>query len=317
MVGSPHESTQGSASAQSGSVDGPRVIPNLWFAGNAEEAGEFYAGIFPGARLGAIQRYPTEGLLDVQQHLAGQPLTVDVELPDLRISLINAGDEFRPNPSAGFLVTIDPERDQDAPAQLEGLHAALVDGGSELMELGEYPFSPRYAWVQDRFGVSWQLMLTEPGTGRRPRVVPALLFSSAAQNRCRDAIDHWVATFPDSEWGTVAEYPQATGPAEQGSIMFSEARILGQSITAMDSGVDMPVSFTEGFSLMVRANGQEELDRWWAALSRVPEAEQCGWCKDAFGMSWQVIPADLDQLMSRPGAYEALMGMGKIEIGRF
>ncbi|GAB2541019.1 VOC family protein [Brachybacterium huguangmaarense] len=306
------------ATAQDASPADSRLVPNLWFAGNAEEAGEFYARTIPGARVAGIERYPTEGLLDFQQPMAGQALTVDVALPDLPITLINAGDEFRPNPSISVLLTFDPARDEDARASIDAVHAALSEGGTDLMPLDSYPFAPRYAWVQDRYGVSWQLMLTEPGGGAgRPRTVPALMFGGAAQNRCREAIDHYVATLPDSAWGTVHEYPEQTGPAPRGAIMFSEARLAGQPITAMDSGVEQPFSFTEGASLMIRADGQEELDRLWAALSRVPEAEQCGWCKDEYGLSWQIVPANLGELMSRPGAYEKLMSMTKIEIDEF
>lgn len=294
-----------------------RIIPSLWFAGDAEEAATLYARIFPGARIGDTQRYPTEGLLDFQQPMAGQVLTIDVELPDLRITLVNASDEFRPNPSASFLVTFDPARDADARESVDVLHAALAEGGVERMPLQAYPFSPYYAWVEDRFGVNWQLMVTEPGASQRPRVVPALTFCGSAQNRCREAMDLYIDTLPDSAWGMVAEYPEQTGPATPGSIMFSEVRLFGQWFTAMDSGAEMPFAFTEGYSLMVQASGQDQLDAFWSALSSVPEAERCGWCKDRFGLSWQVVPDNLGELMSRPNAYATLMGMGKIEIDAF
>lgn len=302
----------------------PRLIPNLWFAGNAEEAGAFYAEAFPGAQVGSVQRYPTEGLLEFQQELAGKALTVDVELPDLRITLLNAGDEFRPNPAAGFLVMFSRAHHEDPSAALDAVHAALMDGGTERMALGAYPFAPRYAWVEDRYGVSWQLMLVQEEVEQagaagdpHPFVLPALMFCGTAQNRCREAIDAYTAALPYSRWETRHEYPEQTGPAPAGAIMFSEATLAGQRISAMDSGVDQPFSFTEGVSLMITAHGQEELDRIWGALSAVPEAEQCGWCKDRFGLSWQVIPDNLGELMQRPDAYATLMGQTKIVIAEF
>lgn len=327
---------------------GPRPIPHLWFAGDAEEASMFYARAIPGTRVGTIQRYPTEGLPEFQRHLAGQALTVDVHLPDLRIALINAGDEYRPNPTAGFMLTFTRAHHDDPVEALDACHAELAEGGRELMPLGAYPFAPRYAWVQDRFGVSWQLMLGEDAADAadgaadhgeqpsdaerqaavirdsaaddavsRPFAVPALMFCGAAQNRCREAIDHWIATIPRSSWGVRHEYPQATGPAPAGAIMFSEAVIGGQSIVAMDSGVEQPFDFTPGFSLMVAADNQAEIDRIWAALSAVPEAERCGWCTDAYGMSWQVVPSSLGALLQRPGGHHALMSMGRIVIDQF
>lgn len=306
-----------SANNSTSQEDAQRIVPNLWFAGNAEEGGNFYAEVFRGARVGDIQRYPTEGLLDFQKELAGQPLTVDVELPDLKISLINAGNEFHPNPAGNFMINFDPSRFDDAAEYLAQMHAALSDGGTELMPLGEYPFSPKYAWVTDKFGVSWQLMLTDPAGEPRPFVIPSLMFCGPAQNRCAEAVEHYLATIPGSRWGNRFDYPEATGPAKPGSVMFSDFQLAGQWFTAMDSGVEQPFTFNEGFSLMISADGQAELDRLWSALSKVPESEQCGWCKDEYGLSWQVIPANMGELMSRPGAYEKMMSMHKIEIDKF
>lgn len=82
----------------------------------------------------------------------------------------------------------------------------------------------------------------------------------------------------------------------------------------MDSGVEQPFTFSEGFSLMVKAEGQDDLDRLWAVLSTDPSAEQCGWCRDEFGVSWQIVPRDIEDLMARPGAYARLMEMKKIDI---
>ena len=80
---------------------------------------------------------------------------------------------------------------------------------------------------------------------------------------------------------------------------------------------DQDASFTCGVSLMVECDGQAELDRYWEALSAVPEAEQCGWCADKFGLSWQLIPDNLGELMTKPDAFSTLMNMKKIEISAF
>ncbi len=101
-----------------------------------------------------------------------------------------------------------------------------------------------------------------------------------------------------------------------GQVMFGEFQVLDQWFATMDAA-DQDFTFTCGVSLMVYCQGQEELDRWWEQLSGVPEAEQCGWLADEFGLSWQLVPDNLDQLMAKPGAYEKLLGMGKIEIAAF
>lgn len=293
------------------------IVPNIWSNGVAEEQANFYAGVFRDCTAEVTGRYPTEGLPDFQKDMAGKPVTVDMQLAGTRITLINAGPEFAPNPSINFMLNFDPVLYSDASEYLEEAFEKLAEGGFVMMPLDEYPFSSKYAWVQDKYGVSWQLILTNPEGEPRPFVLPSLMFCGAAQNKCREAVSSYIELIPNSAWGMVAEYPEQTGPAEAGCIVFSDFQLGGQWFTAMDSAVDQPFTFSEGVSLMLNAHGQDEIDRYWLELSTVPEAEQCGWCKDAYGLSWQVVPDNMDELMSKPGAYEAMMQMGKLEIAKF
>jgi len=98
--------------------------------------------------------------------------------------------------------------------------------------------------------------------------------------------------------------------------MYADFRLRDQWFAAMDAA-DQTFTFTPGVSLLVWCDGQEELDRYWEQLSSVPEAEQCGWCVDKFGLSWQLVPDNLNELMTRPDAYATLMGLKKIEISAF
>ncbi len=147
-----------------------KITPNLWFNGNAKEAVEFYLSVFPNSKIGDTAYYPTEGLADFQQSLAGKELTIDFELEDLRFTAINAGPEFK---------------------------------------------------------------------------------------------------------------------------------------------------FSEAISFVISCKDQAEIDYYWERLSSVPEAEQCGWCKDKYGLSWQVVPANMGELMNRPHAFANLMQMHKLEIEKF
>lgn len=303
-----------------------RIVPNIWCRGNAEEAGQFYAAAFSDATSWIESRYSDTGLPDFQQGFAGEPLTVAVEIRGRRLTLINAGNEFTPNPSISFFVNFDPlmfgGSEEEARGALDELHRKLIGaGGTELMPLGEYPFSAHYAWVQDHFGVSWQLMLTDPTGEPRPFIVPSLMFSGPVQNRAGEAIRTYLDVFRDAfdaaAVGGFAEYPEQTGPAEPGAVMFAEAQLAGDWIAVMDSGVEQDVTFSAGVSLEVRCDGQEQLDRVWDALSAVPEEEICGWLKDPFGVSWQVVPANMGELMERPGAYEKMLGMKKLVISEF
>ncbi|QZY52551.1 VOC family protein [Leucobacter tenebrionis] len=304
-----------------------KIIPNVWCRGNAEQAGAYYAEVFPGASSVVEARYPSEGLLDFQRELAGEPLTVTVQIPDprggdsTRFTLINAGDEFSPNPSISFMINFDPLMfeggEEAARARLDLLWRGLSDGGTELMALGEYPFSRRYGWVQDRFGVSWQLMLTDPKGDPRPFIVPSLMFGGSAQNRAGEAIDFYTSVFEDAEPGARFPYGVQTGPATPDALMFGEFRIGEQWFAVMDSGVEQSFSFTCGISLEVQCADQAEIDKLWDALSAVPEAEQCGWLADRFGVSWQIVPANMGELMARPNAYANMMKMKKIVIDDF
>lgn len=297
-----------------------KIVPNLWFDGNAEEAGRFYAQAFARVRSASSEvasRYPDD-VPDFQRPLVGEPLTVDLDIDGFAIVLINAGPEFRPNPSISFMLNFDPlffDGDaQGARDRLDELWTALAEGGQTRMALGEYPFSARYGWVEDRYGVSWQLMLTNPEGDPRPFVIPSLMFGGSAQNRAREAADFYTSLFDESGLGTVVPYPAPTGPAEAGSVMFGEFRLAGQWFAMMDSGVEHDTSFSCGVSLEARCADQAEIDRLWEALSAHPDAEQCGWLADRFGVSWQIVPANMGELMQRPGAYSRMIGMTKLVI---
>lgn len=302
-----------------------RIVPNIWCNGNAEEAGEYYARTFENASFEVESRYPETGLLDFQQPLAGQPLTVALTIAGYRFTLVNAGNEFHPNPSLSFMLNVDPLLfDSDeflARASLEKMWHGLVDGGRVLMPLGEYPFSPLYGWVEDRFGVSWQLILTDPAGEPRPFILPALLFGEAAQDRAGEAVDHYLHRFRGfpggAAPGTRVLYPEPHGSAAAGSVQFSDFRIGEQWFVAMDAAAPQEESFTPGLSLEVRCDGQEQIDALWNALSAVPEAEQCGWLVDRFGVSWQIVPANMGELMLRPGAFERMLQMKKLVIADF
>lgn len=298
-----------------------RITPNIWCDGNAEATAQYYVGIFgDDAEITNTTTYPQTGLLDFQAHMAGLPLTVDFRISNQHFTVINAGDEFRPNPAISFLLNFDPLNFTDeaaARAELKRVWHGLADGGQVLVPLQAYDFSPSYGWVQDRFGVSWQLLLTDPDGAPRPFVIPAFMFGGVQQNKAAEAVDYWTALFPDAEKSIDIRYSQPQETASAHSVRFSDFTLAGQWFAAMDSPMDQDFTFTEGISLLVDCADQAEIDRYWAALSAVPEAEQCGWCRDRFGVSWQIVPKNIGDLVQRPGAYERLMGMQKIVIAEF
>ncbi len=296
-----------------------KIIPNLWFDG-ASKAVDFYTSIFPNSKVISTSYYPNsieEGLADFQLGLAGKELTIDFQLGDMRFTAINAGPEFSFNPSISFMVNFDPSKDDQASENLDKLWSQLIDGGQALMPIDEYPFSKKYGWVKDRYGLTWQLILTDPEGDPRPFITPSLLFSQANTNRAEEAMEFYKSIFSGSKSGIVARYNESTGPAKSGSLMFADFTLNDQWLVVMDSGVEQDFTFNEAVSLAVMCKDQEEIDYFWEKLSHQPEFEQCGWCKDKYGVSWQITPENIEELMEKPGAFGKMMQMKKLIIDGF
>lgn len=291
-----------------------RIVPVIWCNHTAEEAVRFYTSVFSDGRIVRTQCYPDSGLPDFQSDLAGEPVFIEFELAGFRFGAINAGPEFSINPSVSFMVNFDPATDQQAREHLDALWAALSEGGEALMPLQEYEFSPHYGWIQDKYGVSWQLMQVPEGQTGAPQIVPSLLFGDTNQGRAEEAITFYTEAF-GGRVGTLIRYPDDAG-ASAGQVMFSDFELAGHWFAAMESPGHRFV-FNPGVSLMVTCADQHELDSLWGQLSAVPEAEQCGWCTDQFGLSWQIVPDNLPALTAKPGGYQKLLGMKKIDIAAF
>jgi predicted 3-demethylubiquinone-9 3-methyltransferase (glyoxalase superfamily) len=266
------------------------ITPHLWFDTQAREAAEFYAEVFPDS---AVTHVTT-----LHDTPSGDCDIVSFRLWGHDFMAISAGPMFTINPSISFIVNFDPSRDPDAEDMLNRMWARLAEGGTALMDVGTYPFSTRYGWVQDRFGVSWQLMLTNPDGDPRPPIIPALMFVGDVAGKAEEAIDLYLSVFGDAERGQIARYPAGAEPNEEGTVMFSDARLGDTWIAAMDSAFPHAFGFNEAVSLLVRCADQAEIDRYWEALSAVPEAEQCGWLKDRYGVSWQITSTEMDHMLT-------------------
>ena len=297
-----------------------KITPNLWFDGNAQEAVEFYISAFPESKIMAKSYYPNsaeEGLADFQLDLAGEVLAIDFELVGQGFAAINAGPEFKFNPSISLMVNFDLSMDDQAEKYLDQLWGKLIDSGQALMPLDNYPFAKRYGWVKDRYSLTWQLILTDPEGDPRPFIIPSLLFTDKNTNHAEDAIEFYLSVFGDSKVGQLSRYPEDTGPAKKGSLMFGDFMLADQWFVAMDSGVEHDFIFNEAVSFSVSCKDQAEIDCFWEKLSSDPQFEQCGWLKDKFGLSWQIVPENMDELMERPGAFKKLMPMKKIIVEDF
>lgn len=149
----------------------------------------------------------------------------------------------------------------------------------------------------------------------KQKITPNLWFDGNA----KEAVEFYVSVFPDSKVISTAYYP-TEGLADfqkalAGKVLTIEFELSGHHFTAINAGPEF--TFNEAVSFAITCKDQEEIDYYWEKLSRVPEAEQCGWCKDQYGLSWQVVPENMAELMNKPNAFERMMQMHKIVINDF
>lgn len=267
-----------------------QIAPHLWFDKEAVEAAEFYCSVFPNSEItnvSTVRDTPSGDCDVVSFDVAGQPIVAT-----------SAGPLFTFNPSISFMVNFDPSRDADAREKLDATWNKLSHGGTALMPLDSYPFSERYGWMQDRFGLSWQLILSNPDGDERPFLMPFFLFVGDICGRAEEAIDFYTSVFGDSSRGNVMRYGADREPDQEGTIMFADFALSGQWFAAMDSAHAHDFAFNEAISFMVNCDTQEEINYYWDKLCDGGSEGQCGWLKDRFGVSWQVAPTVLGDFLS-------------------
>lgn len=282
-----------------------RITPHLWFDGDAIEAAEFYTETFSDSKITDVTTIPdTPG---------GDTDVVTFQLCGQSFQAINAGPLFSFNPSVSFAVSC------DTVGEVDRLWAKLADGGTTLMPLDAYPFSERFGWIQDRYGLSWQLAHAG-GAGVRQRITPTLMFVGEVCGKAEEAITFYASAFPDSDVGDILRHGPGSEPDAEGTVQYAAFRLTGQEFAAMDSAHGHEFAFNEAISFLVRCDSQEEIDRYWEALSAAPEAEQCGWLKDRYGLSWQIVPAAMEQMLQQGTSQQvarvttAFLAMKKLDL---
>ena len=287
-----------------------KIIPYLWFDSQAEEAINFYTSLFNDSRTMAINHYPEGFDEGPMAGMGGKVIHAVFELAGYQFMAIDGGPLFKFTPAISFFVNCDTE------AEIDALWAALSEGGEVAMPLQAYPFSPRFGWIQDKYGLSWQLNLAQSDT----KITPFLLFAGDQDGRAEAAVNDYTALFEKADIGHLMRFEADEPGGVEGAVKQAAFTLHGQPFLAMDGGPAHTFTFTEAISFYVDCDTQEEVDHFWYALSAYPEAEQCGWLKDKYGVSWQIIPTALGQLMSDPDpeksrrVTEAMLQMKKIEI---
>jgi predicted 3-demethylubiquinone-9 3-methyltransferase (glyoxalase superfamily) len=279
------------------------ITPHLWFDKEAVEAAAFYTSVFSNSKV--------TNTTTITGTPSGDCDIVSFELRGVPFMAISAGPVFTPNPSISFMVNFDPSRESNAAESIDAAWNKLLDGGTVLMPLDAYPFSKRYGWVQDKYGFSWQLILTDPEGEDRPEIMPSLLFVQDKCGKAEESRAFYLDVFKnapnpaDTKPGALMHYGAGMKPNKEGTVMFSDFKLLDSWLVAMDGGGEHAFDFNEAISLIVKCENQQEIDYYWEKLSAVPASEQCGWLKDTFGVSWQIVPAAMDEMM-RTGSKEQI-----------
>lgn len=272
-----------------------KLYPCIWLDKNGKEAAGYYKSIFPDTHI-------------TEDNALVQMLSINGQ----NLMLLSAGPHFKPNASISFLIANENEE------ETVRLFNELSADGIVLMPLDSYPFSTKYGWVRDKFGVTWQLYTGEKGNTDQ-YFVPTLMYVNQQNGRAKEAIELYTSIFPGSQTEGVMEYDGKEDT--KGNVQHAQFQIDHFTMACMDSSLKHQFDFDEGISLVVITADQQETDYYWDNLVKDGGKESmCGWLKDKFGVSWQIVPQKLMILMNQEDrdkakqVTDALMQMKKIDI---
>jgi predicted 3-demethylubiquinone-9 3-methyltransferase (glyoxalase superfamily) len=265
-----------------------KITPCLWYNGTAEEAASLYCSVFSDAKI-----------------TARSPFVVALNLSGQSVTLLDGGPMYRPNPSISFFYICETEK------ELQAAWNAFTKEGTIMMALDTYPWSKKYGWVTDKFGVSWQLSLGGfEDVGQK--LTPCLMYAGKQCGRAEEALEFYSKVFKISKTDGIL-YEQ-----NKKLVQHAQFSLLGQKFMVMDSAEPHDFNFSEGVSLTIHCERQDEIDYYWNTFTEGGQESMCGWLKDKFGVSWQVIPTVLDSIMKDPQkagkAAKAFMAMRKLDI---
>lgn len=270
------------------------IHPCLWFDGNAKAAASFYCSLFPDSKI-----------------TVDTPMVVNFELSGQKFMGLNGGPMFKPNPSISFMVVCETDD------EINELWKQLSEGGMLMMPLDKYEWSERYGFLQDRFGVAWQIMKGKYSDVNQ-KITPTLLFVGNSFGKAENAVKFYTQVFPQSSIDGILLYTKEEGEAA-GAVKHAQFILDKKVFMAMDGAGTHSFAFNEAVSFVVDCETQDEIDYYWNKLTADGGQEsQCGWLKDKFGVSWQIVPAVLGKLMTDPEksqrVMQAFMKMKKFDI---
>jgi predicted 3-demethylubiquinone-9 3-methyltransferase (glyoxalase superfamily) len=270
------------------------ITPCLWFNNQAKVAANFYSTHLKNAKI-----------------VSQSPIVSEIEVAGQTITLLDGGPMYQPNASISFFYIC------ETPEELSSIWKAFSEQGSVLVPLDKYDWSEQYGWLNDQYGISWQFSLGKiEDVGQK--VTPCLLFVGSQYGRAEEAINYYSSIFKNPVVDGILRYGKNESPEQEGKVKHAQVAFQGQKFMFMESAKAHQFNFNEGVSLTIHCNTQENIDYYWNALTQGGEESMCGWLKDKFGVSWQVIPTILSKVMTDPDkagkAASAFMQMRKFDI---
>jgi predicted 3-demethylubiquinone-9 3-methyltransferase (glyoxalase superfamily) len=260
-----------------------KIFPCIWMNGNSEEAAAFYQSIFKDTTFSKETPYV------VMMHSAGQ-----------QFMFLNGGPMFNPNPSISFYVNLLNEQ------EVNDTWEALTKDGQIMMPLGHYPWASKYGFLQDKYGVCWQIALGRPESVSK-KFTPFFSFTGSQFGRAEEAVNYYTSVFANSSILGIKKH-KANPSSEMETVMHAQFDLCGQVFMIVDSGAPHVFQFNEGVSFVINCQSQEEIDFYWNHLTEGGSESRCGWLKDKFGVSWQVVPEKMGEWMSDPEKSKRVTG---------
>jgi predicted 3-demethylubiquinone-9 3-methyltransferase (glyoxalase superfamily) len=271
-----------------------QITPCLWFNNQAKEAAKLYCSVFERSKI-----------------TSQSPIVTEIEVGKQRFILLDGGPIYQPNPSISFFYICEDEQ------ELDKIWKGFQKEGNVMMPLDKYPWSEKYGWITDKFGISWQLALGKVSEVGQ-KITPCLMFTGNQYGRADEAIEHYTSIFKNVSVEGILRYGASEFPDKEGKVKHAQIAIDGQKFMLMESAAEHKFTFTEGVSLTVYCETQDEIDYYWEKFTESGEESMCGWLKDKFGVSWQIIPTMLGKIMGDPAkagkAAQAFMSMRKLNI---
>ncbi len=271
-----------------------KITPCLWFNAQAKEAATLYCSVFANAKI-----------------TAQSPVVTSIDVSGQSFTLLDGGPKYTPNPSISFYYICEKEE------ELNKIWNAFSKEGTVLMPLDKYPWGEKYGWINDKFGISWQIALGKiSDVGQK--ITPCLMFTGKQYGRADEAIEHYSSIFKNVKVDGILRYGTNELPDQEGKVKHAQFALNDQKFMIMESAAPHNFTFTEGVSLTIYCESQKEIDHYWEKLTESGAESMCGWLKDKFGVSWQIVPTILDKIMSDPAkagkAAQAFMSMRKLNI---